>query len=539
MAMGDGLHHPPGRRRWLARVGAWFGTRGRSAADLADELNLLVDGAHGYAIYMLDPGGHVRIWNQGAERMKGWTEAEVLGRHCSIFYPADALAAGKPAADLARAQADGRYEEDAWRLRRDGSEFLAHVSITALRSRDGTLRGFGKVLRDATDQRAFEQALEASASHLRSILSTVPDGMGVIDEEGRILSFNPAAERMFGLTEADMVGEDVGRLMAPPDRDRHEDYLRRYRETGVARIIGRGRMVTGLRADGSRFPMQLTIGEAADGQRRLFTGFIEDLTERVEAQAQIEELRTRLVRVARVGAMGTLASTLAHELNQPITAVANYVEAVRALIEPGRTADGAMLREALAEAASEALRAGEIVRRLRTFVARGEVERTVEPLAALVAEAAALGLAGARAKGIEVVIAALPGPALVLVDRVQIQQVLINLLHNAVEAMVDVAQPALRVETAADERPGHVRVTVADNGPGVVPAVAERLFDAFVTTRADGMGLGLSICRTIVEANGGRIWHEPNPGGGSRFHFTLPAADGEEPDEAADDPHRR
>jgi two-component system sensor kinase FixL len=176
--------------------------RARQAEDVASELNLLIDGATEYAISMLDPEGRVRIWNAGGQRLMGWSEAEAVGQYVAAFYPQDARQAGKPQDDLARVQAEGKIEEDRWFLRQDGSEFLAHVSITALYDRTGVLRGFGKVLRDVTDQRASERALDAGAEHLRSILSTVPDAMVVIDQRGKILSFSAAAERLFGFLEA-------------------------------------------------------------------------------------------------------------------------------------------------------------------------------------------------------------------------------------------------------------------------------------------------------------------------------------------------
>jgi two-component system sensor kinase FixL len=197
----------------------------------ADELSLLIDGAHGYAIYMLDPSGHVTIWNKGAERLKGWSEAEVLGRHTSLFYPSDQVEEGKPVADLLAARAQGKLEEEAWRMRKDGSEFLAHITITALYDEAGQLRGFGKVIRDVTEQRAVERALKASAAHLESILSTVPDAMVVIDARGRILSFSKAAERLFGISETEIVGANVNVLMPQPDRGAHDGYLRRYLST--------------------------------------------------------------------------------------------------------------------------------------------------------------------------------------------------------------------------------------------------------------------------------------------------------------------
>lgn len=487
---------------------------------LADELNLLIDGAHGYAIYMLDRDGHVAIWNKGAERLKGWTETEVLGRHTAIFYPPDQLDVGKAEADLAAARAQGRLEEEAWRLRKDGSEFLAHITITALYDDAGELRGFGKVIRDVTEQRAVERALKAGAAHLESILSTVPDAMVVIDARGRILSFSKAAERLFGMSEADVVGANVKVLMPEPDRGDHDDYLRRYLTTGARHIIGKDRTVTGRRKDGSTFPMDLFVGEAlADGER-VFTGFLRDLTEKKATEQRLEELRSDLVHAARISAMGTMASTLAHELNQPITAVANYAEAIRDLLANPDPEDMPMIRDALNDAAREAIRAGQIVRRLRDFVARGDIEKTVEDLPRLIAEAAELALLGAREKGVSARFTLDPAATPVLVDRVQTQQVLINLMRNAVEAMVDTAVRELVVTTRNDE-PGFVRVTVADTGPGVAPGVADDLFRAFNSTKAEGMGLGLSICRTIVEASGGRIWMEPREDGGALFHFTL------------------
>jgi len=499
----------------------------RRATVLAEELNLLIDGAEGHAIYMLDPTGHITIWNSGAERLKGWTEAEVLGQHMSLFYPPEAIDAGKPEADLIRATTEGRFEQEDWRLRKDGSEFLAAVSITALRDPDGRLRGFAKIISDITERRAAEDLLRSRESHLRSILSSVPDAMVVIDAAGIMLSFSTAAQALFGYTEDAVVGRNVSMLMPSPDRERHDAYIRRYLETGEKRIIGKGRVVFAERADGTTFPMELAIGEAAGGVQRIFTGFIRDLTERRQTEARLESIQSELIHVSRLSAMGTMASTLAHELNQPITAIANYAEAVRDQLADLDPADLPMMREALDDTASEALRAGQIVRRLRDFVARGDVEKTIEPLPALINEASVLGLIGAREKGIEPHFDLDPYASPVLVDRVQIQQVVINLIRNACEAMSHSPERRLVVSSAAD-RPGFVRVTVSDTGPGVSPEMVDQLFTAFVSTKEEGMGLGLSICQTIVEANGGRIWMEPGEGGGSNFHFTLVRAQTED-----------
>ena len=394
--------------------------RSREAQEVIEELNLLIDGAQGHAIYMLDPTGHVTIWNEGAERLKGWSEAEILGKHTSLFYPPDARAAGKPDADLAKARAEGRFEEEDWRLRKDGREFLAAVSITALVDEAGELRGFAKIVSDITDKRASENTIRARENHLTSILSTVPDAMVVIDEHGIILSFSAAAQALFGYSEEDVVGRNVSLLMPSPDRERHDGYIARYLETGERRIIGKGRVVFAARKDGSTFPMELSIGEANTGDQRIFTGFIRDLTERRQTEARLEDMQSELIHVSRVSAMGSMASTLAHELNQPIGAVANYVEAVRDRLVNLDPEELPMLVEALDDAAKDALRAGDIVRRLRQFVARGEVARTVERLPALINEASVLGLIGARERGIEARFDLDPYASPVFVDRVQI-----------------------------------------------------------------------------------------------------------------------
>ena len=361
-------------------------------------------------------------------------------------------------------------------------------------------------------------------AHLRSILATVPDAMVVIDDRGRILSFSAAAEKMFGYEEREVIGENVSMLMPSPDRERHDGYLERYRRTGERKIIGIGRVTTARHRDGQTFPIELSIGEAWLSEKRIFTGFIHDITQRQKDQLRLQGLQSDLAHVGRVSEMGTLASSLAHELNQPLTAIANYCETLRDLLNsPPDDETLAMVREALDDAASQAIRAGQIIRRLRDFVSQGEAERRVESLQRLVTEANALALVGSREHGIEVQVQ-LRSTADVLVDRVQIQQVLVNLIRNAVDAMRESPVRSLTIRTMA-ESPDFVRISVEDSGAGISDEVADQLFQPFVTTKTSGMGIGLSICRTIIEAHGGQIGFDRIPSGGTRFHFTLPTAE--------------
>lgn len=380
----------------------------------------------------------------------------------------------------------------------------------------------------ASPDAAAPIGFEANESYQRSILASVPDAMVVIDSHGIILSFSTAAEKMFGYREAEVSGENVKMLMPSPDREAHDRYMSRYLETGVAHIIGIGRVTTARRRNGSNFPIELSIGDAHTPQGRVFTGFIRDLTERQQTERRLHELQFELNQISRVSAMGSLASTLAHELNQPLTAIANYMEAARDLLASPDPESIDLVRDALAEAAAQSVRAGQIVRRLRDFIARGDSDKRVESLHKLVAEATALALAGPLSSGgavaVDVDIRLDPAIDAVLVDRIQIQQVLLNLIRNAVEATERSPRRRIDIRSIAGGA-DTVTITVADSGPGFTAEVQSRLFEPFYTSKEQGMGLGLSISRSIIEAHGGRIWAEPADIGGAAFHFTLNSSD--------------
>jgi two-component system, LuxR family, sensor kinase FixL len=374
---------------------------------------------------------------------------------------------------------------------------------------------------------ARTQDVEARTAHLQSILDSIPDAMVVINERGLIQSFSSAAERLFGFPAADVIGKNVKILMPSPYCEDHDGYIERYLRTGERRIIGIGRVVVGQRNDGSTFPMELAVGEMHVREQRFFTGFIRDLTERQQTEARLQELQSELVHMSRLTAMGEMASALAHELNQPLAAIANYMKGSRRLLENSPDQSTSLLRDAMDKAADQALRAGDIIRRLRDFVSRGESERRVEDVKKLIEEASALALVGAKDKGVRVRFAFAPLLNYVLADKVQVQQVLLNLMRNAIDAMETTPTREL-VVTTSSAPDNMVEISVADTGGGIAPEIADQLFQPFITTKSHGMGVGLSISRTIIESHGGSITQRPNPGGGTIFTFTLPAVNKEE-----------
>lgn len=393
-----------------------------------------------------------------------------------------------------------------------------------IRDDAGSARHLSGILLDIDEEKQVEEALRTRESHLRSILQTIPDAMIVIDGHGVMQFFSTAAERLFGWSEQEAIGQNVSVLMPEPDRGRHDSYIARYRTTHDPHIIGIGRIVTGKRRDGTTFPMHLSIGEMQSGGEPYFTGFVRDLTEHQQTQARLQELQSELVHVSRLTAMGEMASALAHELNQPLAAISNYMKGSRRLLAGSADPNVTKIESALDRASEQALRAGQIIRRLRDFVSRGESEKRVESLSKLIEEAGALGLAGAREQNVQLRFNLDPDADLVLADRVQIQQVLVNLFRNALEAMAQSGRRELVVANTriADDM---IEVEVSDTGSGFRDDVIPNLFQTFFTTKDTGMGVGLSISRSIVEAHGGRMWAESNASGGAIFRFTLPAAD--------------
>ncbi|RIJ14623.1 sensor histidine kinase [Henriciella mobilis] len=369
-----------------------------------------------------------------------------------------------------------------------------------------------------------EMDVDALHQHFRSILQSVPDAMVVINDAGIITAFSKAAETLFGYDANDLLGRNVSVLMAPSDKAQHDGHISRYLRTGERRIIGIGRTVTARRADGSLFPIDLKIGEAKIGDHFLFTAFMRDLTEQRRNESRMKALQAELVHFSRLSSVGTMASALAHELNQPLTVVTNYLEAARDLLESPDPETMDMVQEALNEAAKQSVRAGQIVRKLRDYVSRGEIEKRPTQLVPLIGDAVALIQAEMSSTNGEIAVSVEEGISDIMADPIQIQQVIINLVRNALEAMEGQDDPKVEIR-AASVSGGLAMVTIEDNGPGIDREVADQLFKPLASSKSTGMGLGLSICKTIVEAHGGTIEAMPMETAGTRFVFTVELAD--------------
>jgi two-component system sensor kinase FixL len=361
------------------------------------------------------------------------------------------------------------------------------------------------------DQAEREELLQAS-------LEIVADALVTIDDDGVIQSFSHAGERLFGWAADEVVGRNFSRLM-PPGED---VALTGGPTPGGEDVSGSYRQLTGLRKDGATFPMELRIGEVAVGGRRLLTMVVRDLTSVHEAERRSEELRAQLTQVWAANSMGEMASVLAHELNQPLSAVANYLRAARNLIARLELEDDDLL-DAVARAGDQAVRAGEIIRTMRDLATRGGTLQKPESLSAMIGEVDFIIALMARDANARIVYDLYKGDDTVIADRIQIQQLVVNLARNAIEAVTKYPNRQISISTRL-ESGDQLVTTVEDSGPGIDAGVADRLFQPLASTKPEGMGLGLSISSAIVENHRGRIWVEPSRLGGAAFCFVLARA---------------
>ena len=358
---------------------------------------------------------------------------------------------------------------------------------------------------------------------LQAIFDAAVDGVVLIDHRGLIQAFNRSAERLFGYAAAEVIGCNVSVLMGDPDRVQHDQHIARFLETGVPRIIGRGREVLARRKDGAALPVFLSVGVVPDGANPRFLGFVRDLTPEHQAREQQQRLRERLIRASRLAMVGEIAAGIAHEVNQPLTAITNYAWASERLLGASDP-DLAEVRSALHEISAQATRAAHTIRRLRRLARGPELRRESTSLDALIRELLALARSDAARHDVRFELELEANLPRLNADDGQVQQALLNLLWNALHALSGLTSPKeIRIRAHLRSADREVEIRVCDNGPGVPPEVVPRLFEPFFTTKAEGTGLGLAMSRTIAEAHGGSLTYEPNTPRGACFVMRLPA----------------
>ena len=361
-------------------------------------------------------------------------------------------------------------------------------------------------------------------AEILAILDTAVDAIIMIDETGRVETFNSAAMTLFGYTQDEIIGQPVTMLMPEPHRTRHDDYMQRYLNTGEKQIIGIGRELEARTKTGERVPIYLAVSEIHLQGRRRFTGIIRDLSEQHAAREALAEQRERLAHVGRLSTMGEMTASIAHEINQPLTAIAMYAQSSIKLIQKG-DADLDKLATALEKLNTQSLRAGAIIERIQRFARAQESQREPLNLNGLLKELVKLAEGDARLHNVEITFDLTENLPDIYCDPIQIQQVALNLIRNAIDAMkgIDHRNGNALVITTRPLGADQVEIAVSDQGPGVADEQQGMLFKPFHTTKKDGMGMGLSICRTIISEHGGLLSYRNNPDSGATFYFTLPA----------------
>jgi two-component system sensor kinase FixL len=466
-------------------------------------------------ILVVDANGIVQAFNPACEKLFGYGAEEIIGQSGRI------LLAESHRHEFGPSNGPGR---ETMGRRKDGTTFPVYLSRG-----EGEIDGehmFVGIVHSLSERKQAEIVAREREALLSSILDTVPDAIITIDDKGLILSFSPWASELFGYRPEEVIGRNIKMLMPAPYRDQHDTYLADYQRTGIRKIIGIGRVAVGQRRDGTTFPIELSVGEVHAGGKTIYTGFVRDITERQGAERRVEALQAELLHVSRLNAMGQMSAAIAHELNQPLTAILNYMRAARRTLESAQENAIARSLEMVDKAANQVLRAGAIIRNLREFVEKRDSKRTPEDLNKVLEEAVALGFVGAAHLNMAITFDLDPDLPQVHIDRIQIQQVLINLIRNAIDAMHDSPTRALTIETrrGADDT---VELTVSDTGPGLSPEVRARLFQPFVTTKDRGMGIGLTICKSIVDSHGGSIAALEGQAQGAAFRIRLPGFTGE------------
>jgi PAS domain S-box-containing protein len=476
-------------------------------------------------ITMADFAGHFFAANSVFRTMLGYTESELYQlTFLDVTYEEDRKANEELVRELVEGKRQHFQIEKRYR-RKDGTLVWGRNDVALVPGIGGAAPFWFAVVEDITQRKEEESARRYTEEKYRLVVETASDAVISLDETSAILLANPATTRIFGYDPAELIGKPLTMLMPEFLRKLHEVGFKRYLATGQRHINWQGTELVGRRKNGQEFPVEISFGELTKDGHRVFTGFIRDISERKQAQRAIQNAQAELARVSRLTTMGELAASIAHEVNQPLTAVNNNSSAcLRLLANQNLQPD--VLRRALQEIVADGTRASAIVARIRAFIKKTPAEKNTLDVNEVIGEVLVMMGHGFEENRILLqreLAQALPP---VLGDRVQLQQVLLNLIMNGIEAMTAVTNRprTLWVQSRIDES-GDVLIAVRDSGTGL-GSESDRVFTPFFTTKTNGMGMGLSISRSLIEGHGGRLWSSPNSPHGAIFSFTLPAAAG-------------
>jgi PAS domain S-box-containing protein len=484
-----------------------------------NDLRKILDSIPGF-VCTLSPAGQVDLPSRRLLEYFGKTLEEVNSWSTNDLVHPDDLA--RVTAEITHSFTTGTPYDGELRYRRtDGVYQWFQVRVLPVRDTEGGITRWYGLITDIEARKRAEDELKRSEARHRVVVETASDAVVSIDEGGAIILANPATKRIFGYNPEDLIGKPLTVLMPGAMRKLHETGFKRYLETRAKHLNWQGTEMTALRANGQEFPAEVSFGEMTSGKQKIFTGFIRDISEKKRSEEELRNTQAELSRMMRAMTIGQLTASIAHEVSQPLSGIImNAGTCLRMLKSDPPNMDGA--RETALRTIRDSNRASEVITRLRTLFSKKQIE--VEPLDLNEAAREVIALLSGELLRNNVILKQEFCDRMPTVngDRVQIQQVILNLLRNASDAMSNIEDRPRHMVLKTELEGEHVRFSVQDSGVGFTPEVAGKMFESFYTTKSDGMGVGLSISRSIIEANRGRLWATANDGPGATFAFSIP-----------------
>ncbi len=483
-----------------------------------ERFRLLIERMTDYEIFMLDPAGNVMSWNLAAELNKGYRAEEVIGKHHSIFFTPEDIKDGLPEQELLSAAMANRFEDEGWRVRKDGSRFWANVVTAPLRDEQGVLRGYTKVIRDLTLRKRAEDALRESEERHRVIAETASDAIITIDSTGIIRFVNPAVETIFGYAPDALIGSPMTELIPERLREPHLNGIQLYLETGRRRMNWKAVELSALHKDGREIPVEVSYGDFMKDGQRFFTGIVRDISDRREAEKEreykkmLEQFNREIETLVSERTMNLMALTLADRVRNP-AAVIGWT--CRKIIGRGSPE----LRESLVMIETEAARLEATVKDFQSALKRTASMFSYEDVNEILRDLTPMLKNEADAKGVALSLTLVSRPLKINAQKDLMRIAVFNLLRNAIEA----TPAGGSVSISAEEEDGSVILSVADSGDGIPADISSKIFDPLFSTKEYRYGMGLPLVKQIVSEHLGRIEVKSEIGKGTTFRLVFPA----------------